>query len=580
MLARRAWRLLLAAGDAGDREAIDAVWNQWLREPRQDAFDALRRWRPGFVRDVCELAVSPTVGPASRARMAAICAEQGIVPDDATERVVFQLLTGQFEKVHDSDPALLAEGYQAAAPAVRAMLRDALAADGDFDLPRILTGTDGIEEAELLAGHFAAARDWDRLWRLTTELPARAAVTAVRRFGDWRPDGPAARALFARLARSDPDVIEQAELELRAASVRIPIESHLTAAAFAPDGRSIVLAAGDGRWRADPVRRYALPDGGKLAQWPIILYEGALLDLGDVVLLEERNSTYRLDELTAEGYRTLHRDATHHRTGNGRPVQADDGFVTTVDGHELLIGAGRPLTVQRIPALRLPPPRWSRCRPVAADPRSGRLAVAGPRSIAVLAPTRQAVAWTDDTRPIDAAAFLDPEQLVTSDGVHLTRWEIDGRRLVPAATRPHAGLTHVTALRDRGQVLAVGPHGFAQRTRLRLFDAESLDPAGELPDLFDRPSRCVWASPDGGRIVFSDRDGIAHVHDVVSESVLDALTRPAVRLGAVDAERLAAAHRRATDGTGPEAWRREYGPAVHEALDVLAAILRHRSLVA
>ncbi|GAB3829952.1 hypothetical protein [Dactylosporangium cerinum] len=135
VLARRAWRLLLAAGDAGDREAIDAVWHQWLREPRQDAFDALRRWRPGFVREVCSLAVSPTVGPASRARMAAICVEQGIAPDDAAERVVFHLLTGQFEKVHDSDPALLAEGYQTADPALRAMLRDALAADGDFDLP-------------------------------------------------------------------------------------------------------------------------------------------------------------------------------------------------------------------------------------------------------------------------------------------------------------------------------------------------------------------------------------------------------------------------------------------------------------
>ncbi|GAB3829948.1 hypothetical protein GCM10027610_017470 [Dactylosporangium cerinum] len=408
----------------------------------------------------------------------------------------------------------------------------------------------------------------------------RAAVTAVRRFDDWRPDDPAGRALFARLARSDPDLIEAAERELRATSVRIPVESHLTAAAFAPDGRSIVLAAGDGRWHADPVRRYALPDGGQLAQWPVTVHEGALLDLGDVVLLEERIHGYRLDELTAGARRTLFFAAAHRGTGNGPPVQADDGFVTTIDGHELLVGAGRPLTVQRIPALRLPPPRWSHCRPVAADPRSGRLAVAGQRSIAVLAPNRQAVAWTDDTRPIDEAVFLDPEQLVTSDGVHLTRWEISGRRLVSAATRPHAGLTHVTALRDRGQVLAVGPHGFAQRTRLRLFDAGSLDPAGELPALFDRPAWCVWASQDGGRIVCSDRDGIAHVHDVVSESVLDALTRPAVRLAPVDAERLATARRRATDGTGPEGWRREYGPAVHEALDVLTAILRHRSLVA
>ena len=43
ILARRAWRQLLAAGDAGDREAIEAVWQRWLRDPRPEAFEALRR---------------------------------------------------------------------------------------------------------------------------------------------------------------------------------------------------------------------------------------------------------------------------------------------------------------------------------------------------------------------------------------------------------------------------------------------------------------------------------------------------------------------------------------------------------
>ncbi len=42
----------------------------------------------------------------------------------------------------------------------------------------------------------------------------------------------------------------------------------------------------------------------------------------------------------------------------------------------------------------------------------------------------------------------------------------------------------------------------------------------ELPALFDRRAWCVWASQDGGRIVFSDRDRTAHVHDVVAESVI------------------------------------------------------------
>ncbi|WP_327003375.1 hypothetical protein OHA72_51285 [Dactylosporangium sp. NBC_01737] len=588
VLARRAWRRLLAAGDAGDRKAIEAVWQRWLREPRPEAFEALRRWRPTFTRDICEWAVSPVASPAMRATLARLCIEHGLAPGEPVERVVFHLLTGQFEKVHDSDPdgTLITEGYQTAAPAVRAMLREALTADGDLDLPGILARTNraaGLadNEVELLTGHLAATGEWERLWRLTTELPVRSAVTTVRRFDDWCPGDAAGRQLFARLARADPDMLAQAERELAATPTRITVLPDLRAAAFAPDGRSIVLASSDGMWQADAVRRFSLPGGQPLAQWPVPLREGALLDLGDVVVAEVHDR-YHLYELTADGHRrTLADEQRYDRVGNGmnsRPlIPSGDGFITIVDGSELLVGSGRPLTVRRIPALRMPPPRWASCHPLAVDPDSGRLAVHGHRSIAVLAPSRQAVAWTDDTGPVHEAVFLGPDRLVTSDHGRLTRWQVDGRRLIPEATGPSVGwLTHVTALRDRGQVLAVGPRTHGSRMRLRLFDAETLDPADDLPALLGRPAWCVWASQDGGRIVFSDRDRTAHVHDVVSESVLDVLTRPAARLGPVDADRVDNARRRAAGGTGPEGWRRDYGPAVHEALDVLAAVLRHR----
>ncbi len=588
-LARRAWRRLLAAGNAGDRHAIDAVWQQWLRAPRPEALGALLWWRPDEVaRDICALAMSPDASPATRERFAALCVEHGLAPADPVERVRFDLLTGQFDKVHDSDPdgVLVAEGYRTAGTAQRALLREALVADGDLDLPGILVGTNragglGDDEVEHLAGHFAATGEWDRLWRLATELPVRAAIAVAHRFDGWRPGDPAGRALFDRLSRGDPDAIGRAERELRATSVRIATAMpDLRAAAFAPDGGSIVLACSDGMWQADLVRRFSLPDGVEVARWPVTLHEGALLDLGDVVVLEEQYSRFRLDELTPDGgSRTLFSQDTYqygsieHRS----PVPAADGFVTSAVGAELLVGSGRPLSVRQIPALRMPPPRWSQCRPVAADPGSGRLAVHGHRSIAVLAPNRQPVAWTDDTRPIHDAAFLGPDHLVTADDRRLTRWEVSGRRLIPEATGADTGyLTHVTALGDRGQILAVGPSGHGHRTRLMLFDASTLDPAGELPALFDRRAWCVWASQDGGRIVFSDRDRTAHVHDVVAESVLDALTRPAVRLGPLDAQRLADARRRATDGTGGQAWRRRYGPAVHEAFAVLDAVLRYR----
>jgi hypothetical protein len=588
-LARRAWRALLAAGDAGDRHAIEAVWSLWLWREPPHAWEALMRWRPGqATRELCEMVVSPTMSEPTRARLGAFCIAQGLTPADPVERVVFHLLTGQFGKVHDEDPdgVLVAAGYRAAPPQVRAMLRAAFTADGDVDLPLILidaneTGSLGDDETELLLGHLAATGEWDRLWRLTTELPVRAAVAAVRRFDDWRPADHAGRALFERLGRADPDVIATAERELRATAAHITVMTDLRAAAFAPDGRSIVLASTDGRWMVDRVRRVSLPGGDLITAWPVALWEGALLDLGGIVVAEDHDR-FQLDVLSTKGRRTLPTPKAHGPVGNGMnqrpPVPAGDGFVTTVDGRELLVATGRPLTLRRIPALRLPPPRWSACLPVAADPGSGRLAVRGHRNLAVLSPRLRPLAWTDDTAGVREAAFLGPDRLVTSDDLRLTRWQVEGRRLVPEATGPEVGLlTHVTVLRDRGQVLAVGPRTSAYRTRLMLFDAESLRPAGELPGLLDRPASCVWAAQDGGRIVFCDRDGSAHVHDLISESVLDALTRPAVRLTPVDAERLDDARRRATGRTGTEASRRAYSPAVHEAMDVLAAALRFRS---
>src|SRR5713226_8803106 len=40
-----AWRRLASAGNAGDKAAIDALWDRWLAEPAPDIWAALLRWR-------------------------------------------------------------------------------------------------------------------------------------------------------------------------------------------------------------------------------------------------------------------------------------------------------------------------------------------------------------------------------------------------------------------------------------------------------------------------------------------------------------------------------------------------------
>src|SRR5690348_15127600 len=79
---RRAWRLRLAAGDAGDGHAIEAVRQQWLREPHPEAYAALCRRRPDLSRDICTEVLSASTSLSTRTRLAALCAEHGLAPDD------------------------------------------------------------------------------------------------------------------------------------------------------------------------------------------------------------------------------------------------------------------------------------------------------------------------------------------------------------------------------------------------------------------------------------------------------------------------------------------------------------------
>jgi len=140
----RAWQSLAEAGDRGDQNAIGAVWQAWLRDPGDELWEALTRWRePGLLADeACRAAIDQRRTPGERAAIQAFCARRGLAPRDDTQRALFYVLTGQPAEYWAADPdgSRLAAGYQSADEPTRATLRRVMADDSDLDLPRVLAG--------------------------------------------------------------------------------------------------------------------------------------------------------------------------------------------------------------------------------------------------------------------------------------------------------------------------------------------------------------------------------------------------------------------------------------------------------
>jgi hypothetical protein len=190
---------LTAAADRGDPDAVEALWRVWLREPDDELWEALARWRgPGPLAEaVFAAAADPVKDAAVRAALGAFCARHGLAPGDITDRAVFFVLTGQAgqHRAADPDGSLLTAAYRAAGPGTRAGLREAIAASGDLDLVRVVTADRPGRFAEVtgderqyLIRQLADRGEWDRLWRLVPDVPLAEAVRAVRRFGaGWRP---------------------------------------------------------------------------------------------------------------------------------------------------------------------------------------------------------------------------------------------------------------------------------------------------------------------------------------------------------------------------------------------------------
>ena len=151
----RAWRSLAEAGDRGDQNAIGAVWQAWLRDPGDELWEALNRWRdPALLADeACRAATDRSRATEERAAIGEFCARRGLAPGDDTQRALFYVLTGQAAEYWAADPdgSRLATGYQSADEPTRAMLRQVMADDGDLDLPHVLAADRPDRAAALTA---------------------------------------------------------------------------------------------------------------------------------------------------------------------------------------------------------------------------------------------------------------------------------------------------------------------------------------------------------------------------------------------------------------------------------------------
>lgn len=130
--------------------------------------------------------------------------------------------------------------------------------------------------------------DQDRaeLWRQVRDDRLDKALARMSQFGQWRPDDPADRVLFARLAAVDPAL---AEAMSRPVVTELPV-TYTDHVAFAPDLSEVAVVAALREPRVIEV--FSLPDGRPMAQLEVtadrepISWE-AVLHLGDAIVHTE-----------------------------------------------------------------------------------------------------------------------------------------------------------------------------------------------------------------------------------------------------------------------------------------------------
>jgi hypothetical protein len=140
------------------------------------------------------------------------------------------------------------------------------------------------------------------------------------------------------------------------------------------------------------------------------------------------------------------------------------------------------------------------CRPLAADPGSGLMALSLWDQLWILGgdPAR-VVASGRAGAPIEAACFAGPDRVatLTRHGPGLQLWRLDGGRLELEATGSSAIEIYPVALHVQGMIAVLHGSGGVE-----LLDAKTLRLARERP-FAGMKGKYLWGSPDGRRLALA-----------------------------------------------------------------------------
>jgi hypothetical protein len=531
-LARVAWRALAAAAAQGDRTAIEAVWQAWLRNPDDERWDLLSECRGAreLAGAVFAAATDPARPAGSRAALGAFCASHGLAPAPGAERALFYLLTGQPAQHRADDPTgeALRTAYQAADEPVRAALRQAMTESGDLDLVRVVAAqrepdrpvTDA--ERRYLAGELARRRDWPALWRLARGLPLAGTIAAVRLIDPgWRPPDEPGRELLARLvAGAGLDTARQGKPALTTVRLETP-GTRVLAGSFSPDERRFAAVVYS---PVPPTRRvceFELPRGTMVAQYDYDLDRTplGLLYLGGAIVVAGRR-----------GSQVGGRDFLDRFAGDSPDVLAEfpaamcglapyaDGFVLlrqgwmtrrdaggeywdiqTRDGRgELLFCDPHGQTLRRVSVSASD--YQHHLEQVIVDPDSGRLVVLG-YGVELYAPLGEqliARSWSS----VGRVCFLGPGRFAVARYGTLQMWHLLGSRLVRQPMRRRVprdqGAAHIVAVPRRGELAVLIRKKAEEPGFVRYFDAQTLTAIKGQQGLAGKTGHELWSSPRGG----------------------------------------------------------------------------------
>ncbi len=570
-LARQALRRLLRAGDRGDQDAIDALWDLWLADPVDEVWTALSGWRrprtdgglslvalgePAAIPDVVaaagrdghpvhataraaildgpqELVDAACEAALADESLAAFCVEHHLAPADPHRAAVFFLLTGQLEKYRYADPdhSFVGLAYRTAPEDERARIRQR-AAD-EPDLVRVLAETvrknrlAGITEPEAryLVESLAGRRDWPALWELAKGLPVGHAADAVARFDGWRPDGDDS-GLFDLLLRPEPGVLTTSRAAVATPwTARAEVRGPVTGGSIGPDGERIAVTTaasvemvGVRRGRLKrveqrpgaTVRAVLVFDDGKLVVGGSVNNHGnGYLEHGGRRMPTAR--PVRALGRTPKGFAALMADTFVNVVVYRTTGDVGDGFARRWRSHDVQYRLGG--TAAGGP--------WQ----MATEPASGRIALADGTHLHLtrkLGALSRMASTPFRPGPAPCLTFCGPNQLVGVDEKRVLRvWRRTGQVLDVVGEwqlGPLGGPACPVYVADAGAVAVIDEDGLRCVDALTLADAPVPDRLAGLPPTF--------LAADGGRLLVGG-DGWCTVTDAgIRWDVTELAARP------------------------------------------------------